>query len=152
VNADVPKLTGILAIRRGELRLAHAELQKAHARDATDCDTDVLLGDVLLELREWDAAEPPFMAALECFDAHDEELRKEIAHLRSAGRERSIARREQQIAANQQLRAQSFFNLAVAAFNRGDMAAARGYAEHVADDDRFGARVRELLARIRRPA
>jgi tetratricopeptide (TPR) repeat protein len=105
MNADVAKLTGILAIRRGELRVANDELQKAHARDAADCDTDVLLGGVLLELREWKSAAPALVDAVTCLDAHDEELRRQIAELRSAaGRERSVARREQQIDANGELR------------------------------------------------
>jgi tetratricopeptide (TPR) repeat protein len=149
-NAQVPKLTGILAIRRGELQAARAELQQAHSRNAADCEVDALLGGVQLELRDWAASMPPLSDAVACLDGRDDDLRKQIAQLRSApGRERSITRREREIAGNQQLRVQSWFNLAVAAFNQGDAINAREYAGRVVDDDRFGARARNLLARIK---
>lgn len=149
INADVPKLTGILAIRRHDLPRARAEFEQAHERNPGDCETLTLLGGTRLELQDWPGAMPPLADAVTCLDHHDDDLRAQIERLRSKpGRERIVARREAEVAADGRLRARSWFNLAVAAYHVGDKVAARGYAERVSTDERFGERARHLLDRL----
>jgi tetratricopeptide (TPR) repeat protein len=148
-NADVPKLTGILAIRRGELPRARDQFQQAAARSRDDCEIPSLLGGTHLELESWRSATAALTEAVACLDRRDESLRAEIALLRAAGgRERIVLRREHEIAANERVRVQAWFNLAVAAFEMGDVPAARMYAGRVANDERFGDRARALLQRL----
>ncbi len=151
VNADVPKLTGLLAVRRRDFTTARTEFEAAHGRNPTDCETTALLGGTGLELRQWQPAMPILADAVTCLDAHDRDLRAEIERLRAAGgRDRIIAHREQSIEAARQQRAQAYFNLAVAAFNLGDREHAREYAERVQNDEHFGERARQLIERVRR--
>jgi len=150
VDADVPKLTGVLAIRRGELTVAREQLEIAHSRNGSDCETSALLGEVKLELREWAAASPSLIEAVACLDTRDAEVREQIRGFQSAsGREAALRHREEELAGNQRLRMRSWFNLAAAAFNSNDTTTARTYAERVVDDERFSARARELLSRIK---
>jgi hypothetical protein len=63
-------------------------------------------------------------------------------------RARQVARREEQIAAAGRMLAASWFNSAVAYFNLHQPEAARAFAERVIDDERFGARAREIVQRL----
>ena len=88
-----------------------------------------------------------------CFDQDEAQLRKEIDDLRAAAmaearRDRLIASRELRISTNQGMRAACWFNAAAAHFNLGARDQARVYAEKVLDDQRFGARARDLLSRL----
>ena len=58
-----------------------------------------------------------------------------------------IARREQYIAKARRQIATSWFNIAVAYYNLSRRSEARQFAEKVADDEQFGERARELMAR-----
>ena len=51
VNADVPKLAGIIAINRRQLDVARAKLDLALSRRPSDCDTAFYLQTVLSEQR-----------------------------------------------------------------------------------------------------
>lgn len=153
VNADVPKLAGIIAINRRELPVARQRLETSLKR-RPDCDTGYYLQIVLSEQREWDNAARVAADAARCFDREEATLLEEIERFRSATnltperRDRSIARREQQIAANARMRANALFNAAAASFNLGRKDEARSFAERVADDQQLGARARELLGRL----
>lgn len=158
VNADVPKLAGIIAINRHELTVARDRLQTARRR-RPDCDTGYYLQIVLSEQREWfDAARVADETAV-CFDREEATLKDEIERFRNAPiakpqdevrRDRQIARREQQISSNARMRANAWFNAAAASFNLGRSAEARAFAEKVADDAQFGARARDLITRLAR--
>lgn len=150
VNADVPKLTGMLAIRRGEWVTAKEELGQAHARNSKDCETTLWLASVHLELRDWFTASLTLVDGVSCLDEHDTELRLDVDRLRSiAGRERSIARRERELADDEAARIKAWFNLAVAYFNQNDQISAADYAQRVITDSQFGERGRELLAKLK---
>jgi tetratricopeptide (TPR) repeat protein len=151
VTADVVKLAGILAVRRGDLPTALAKLGLAHARDRNDCNTQVLLGGVQLELRQWTSAISTLTGSVSCLDGRETALKQDLEQLRAkGGRERVIARREQELQEIGRTRVQSWFNLAVASLNTGETASARAYAERVARDERFGDRARAILERTKR--
>src|SRR4029077_7071593 len=50
VNAQVPKLAGIIAYRRHQLDIAHAKFDQSRQRDSTGCETGFYLGSVLADL------------------------------------------------------------------------------------------------------
>jgi tetratricopeptide (TPR) repeat protein len=155
VNADVPKLAGIIAINRRDLVAARHRLEVAINR-RPDCDTGYYLQIVLSETREWNEAARVAGDTGRCFDREEEELRGEIERFRAASdmpperRARQIARRERQITANGRMRANAWFNAAAASFNVGRRDEARAFAEKVADDEQFGDRARQLIERLPR--
>jgi tetratricopeptide (TPR) repeat protein len=157
VNADVPKLAGIIAINRHELAVARERLQVARKR-RPDCDTGYYLQIVLSEQREWPEAARVAGETAECFDKEEAVLRDEIDRFRNAPvptpqaearRDRQIVKREQQITSNARMRANAWFNAAAASFNLGRGADARRFAEKVTDDPQFGVRARDLILRLR---
>jgi tetratricopeptide (TPR) repeat protein len=158
VNADVPKLAGIIAINRRDLAIARDRLELARKR-RQDCDTGYYLQIVLAEQREWAEAARVAGETASCFDREEASLRDEIERFRGAQnlgpeaavkRDRQIARREQQIASNGRMRANAWFNAAAASFNLGRASEARSFAEKVVDDTQFGERARALIARLSR--
>ena len=158
VNADVPKLAGIIAINRHELPVARERLQIARRR-RPDCDTGYYLQIVLSEQREWSEAARAAGETAACFDREEATLRDEIERFRNAPnlspeaavrRDRQIVKREQQIGANARMRANAWFNAAAASFNLGRRADAREFAEKDVADLQFGERARDLIARLAR--
>src|SRR5206468_2963383 len=53
VNADVPKLAGIIAINRHQLDVARQRLELSLSRRRSDCETAYYLQAVLVEQRQW---------------------------------------------------------------------------------------------------
>jgi len=154
VNAQVPKLAGLVAYRRKELDVARSKFEESLQRDPTDCDTGFYLGVALADLRVWDRTATAFVGAASCLEGAKRDVRSEIETIRRSEtnferRARLIAKREQQITTMQRLLAQSSFNTAVAYFNLARNAEARPFAERVADDEQFGERARDLLSRIK---
>jgi tetratricopeptide (TPR) repeat protein len=156
-NAEVPKLAGIIAIRRQQLDVARAKFEEARQRDGSDCEVPFYLGSVLAEQREWAKSVDASIAAADCFDRSQEAIEGQIARIRatpgtsealSARQARQIARREQQLAAQARMRATSWFNTAAAYFNLTRYVDARQYAMRVTDDPQFGDRARDLVSRI----
>jgi tetratricopeptide (TPR) repeat protein len=153
VNADVPKLAGIIAFRRRQFDVARARLENARRRNGKDCETAYQLGLVLSEQRNWTDAATVLDQASACFDTDDRQLADEIARLRTSDtptsrRDQQIARRERQLATNARMRATSWFNSAVAFFYLARPEEAKQYAERVAGDEQLGARARALLSRL----
>jgi tetratricopeptide (TPR) repeat protein len=154
VNAEVPKLAGIVAFRRHDLDTSRQRFETSHQRNAGDCETGFYLGLVLADLRQWPATAETLVASVACLDAAEGRLLGEIAEIRAssdppARQARQIARRERDIASGRRMRATSVFNIAVASFSLGRAADARRYAEMVANDAQFGERARELLSRLK---
>jgi tetratricopeptide (TPR) repeat protein len=153
VNAEVPKLAGIIAYHRGALEVSRGKFDESLQRNARDCETGYYLGLVLAELKQWARASDIVPRAAECLERAAEQSRAEIEEIRAsndppARKARKIAKREQSIAVGRRWIATSWFNTAVAYFNLARPADARPYAERVADDEQFGARARELLGRL----
>jgi tetratricopeptide (TPR) repeat protein len=155
-NAEVPKLAGIIAVRRQQFAVARAKFEGAWQRGDSDCEVPYYLGTVLVEQREWSRSVDAFIAAAACFDRWQEAIEGQIARIRAAvvsgapteRQARQIARREQQLATQARMRATSWFNTAAACFNLTRYVEARQYALHVTDDPQFGERARDLLSRI----
>ncbi|MQA28226.1 MAG: tetratricopeptide repeat protein [Luteitalea sp.] len=153
VNADVPKLAGIIAINRQQVDVARRRLEEATSRRPSDCEVGFYLQIALSEQRAWNEAADTASRAGACFDQDEAQLRKEIADLRAtdtvaARRDRLIASRELRISTNERMRAVCWFNAAAAHFNVGARDQARTHAEKVLEDERFGERARELVSRL----
>jgi len=66
VNADVPKLAGIIAYRRHELEVSRAKFDESLRRKANDCETGYYLGLVLAELSQWPRVSEIVPSAARC--------------------------------------------------------------------------------------
>jgi tetratricopeptide (TPR) repeat protein len=154
INAEVPKLAGLVAYRLRRLEISRDRFELSATRNRNDCETGFYLGVVLAELRTWERTTQVLVNAAKCLELAEARYTEEIAAIRAssdppARQAGKIARREQYIAKGRRQMATSFFDLAVASFNlqrRGD---AREYAQRVADDEQFGERAREILARLK---
>jgi tetratricopeptide (TPR) repeat protein len=156
VNADVPKLAGIIAIDRKQLDVARAKLELSRQRNAFDCQTLYYLHLVYADLRQWTETASGAVAAAGCISSAEAGLRAEIDRIRAsemvdARKTRLIAAREKQIASGIRMRANCWYNGAVANFNLSKKDDARQLAERVADDAQLGERARQLLDRLTRP-
>lgn len=154
VNADVPKLAGLIAYRRRELEVSRDRFQLSLTRNKDDCETYFYLGVVLAELATWERTAEVLANAAKCLQANEERFVAEIESIRAstdppARKESKIKRREQYIAKGRRQIATSFFNVAVASYNLQRGAEARSYAEKVLDDEQFGARAKEILSRVK---
>ena len=150
----MPKLAGIIAVRRKQLDVARARFEESRGRNAADCETGYYLGMVLAEQRVWSNAADIFIQTSACLEGTRPALQKQIEEIRAskepdARKARKIAGRERQIAAAERMHATSSFNTAVACFNLGRRIEARQYAEKVESDEQFGERARDLLSRLR---
>jgi tetratricopeptide (TPR) repeat protein len=153
INADVPKLAGLIAYRRQQLDVSRAKFELSRERNRSDCEVAFYLGVVLGDQREWARAAGVLQDAAACLEAAEQDAIAAVAAIRASSapaerQARQIARREKQIADGRRMMATSWFNTAVAYFSLSNKAAARQFAEKVADDGQFGDRAREILARL----
>ncbi len=153
VNSDVPKLAGIIQLRRRELDVARRKLELSRERNRADCETSYYLHLVLADQAHWDSVVTMAVGASDCLNGAEAYARQQIAQIAASSipeerKGRQIARREQQIASAVRMRATCWFNAAVASFNLSRPAEARRFAEKVSDDEQFGERARDLLARL----
>ena len=162
VNAEVPKLAGIIAYRQQQadaallprLDVARAKFEISHERNPSDCETTFYLGIVRTDQRTWEQAAKVLGDAVRCLEGAEKGYRLEIDRIRAsddppARKERQIARREKAIANGRRMIATSWFNTAVAFLNLSRKDDARLFALKVVDDDQFGARAREILNRLK---
>jgi tetratricopeptide (TPR) repeat protein len=154
INADVPKLAGLVAYRRKELTVARERFTLAHTRNANDCETTFYLGVVDAELRDWGPTADILIQAARCLQENENSYLKEIASIEGsddppARKAAKIARRRQYIAKGRRQMATSWFDTAVACYNLSRRTEAQQYAEMVAADEQFGDRAKEILSRLR---
>ena len=154
VNAEVPKLAGLIAYRLKQIEVSRAKFEESRERNPDDCETGYYLGLVLDEQGVWSRAAEVLIETDRCLQNAERSLEAEIASLRSSTqsperRDRQIARRERQIANGRRMMTTSWFNIAVAYYNLARKDDARQYAEKLAADDQFGDRARDLLSRLR---
>jgi len=154
INAQIPKLAGLIAYRRSQLDVAIARFSTSYERNPLDCETRFYLGVVHAELRHWTDTADVLVGAASCLQDAEVELTQDIARIRASNlkeerKAKQIARREQQIVEGRRRIATSWFDIAVADFGMSKKDEARQYAEKVSDDEQFGERARELLARLR---
>jgi len=153
-DAEVPKLAGMIAYRRKQLDVSRDRFELSQRRNPNDCETGFYLGIVLSEQGTWTRVTEVLTATAACLEDAEIKLTEEIAAIRASSqpqerKDRQIAKREQQIATNRRRIVTSWFNTAVGYFNLSRTDEARRFAEKVADDEQFGERARDLLARIR---
>jgi tetratricopeptide (TPR) repeat protein len=153
VNSDVPKLAGIIEMRRRVLDVARQKLELSRERNRADCETSYYLHLVLADQGRWDNVVGVAVGTADCLDGAEAYARQQIAQIAAssipeARKARQIARREQQIASAVRMRATCWFNAAVANFNLSKPAEARRFAEKVDTDEQFGQRARDLLTRL----
>jgi len=153
INADVPKLAGIIAYRRKQIDVSRAKFEESRERNRLDCETGFYLGIVLTEQLMWNRAANVLVETGGCLEAAERGLTEEIEKIRRSEdpperQRRRVAKREQQIASGRRMMATAWFNVAVAYFNLSRKDEARQYAERVAADEQLGARARELLSRL----
>jgi tetratricopeptide (TPR) repeat protein len=153
VNADVPKLAGLIAYRRHELDLSRQKFDLARQRNPKDCETGYYLGVVLAEQRVWPRTAEVLTGTTDCLMANEIAYTQEIANIRASKdpperQAAKIARREQYIAKGRRYLATSYFDIAVAYYNLAKPAEARQFAEKVTDDEQFGERAKEILNRL----
>jgi tetratricopeptide (TPR) repeat protein len=153
INADVPKLAGLIAYRRHELDVSRGKFELARKRNRDDCETAYYLGVVLAEQRDWTRTAQVLREASDCLQAAEIAYTEEIAKIRASNdpperQAKKIARREQYIAKGRRYLATSWFDISVAYFNLSKPAEARQYAEKVVTDEQFGDRAKEILARL----
>ncbi len=154
INAEVPKLAGLIAYRRQQLEVSRTKFEEAHRRNQNDCETYFYLGIVNAEMGSWARTAEILVNAVACLQANEIGCRNENASIEAstdppARKAAKIARREQYIAKGRRQIATSWFDTAVASYNLARKADAQQYAEKVADDEQFGARAKELLSRLR---
>jgi tetratricopeptide (TPR) repeat protein len=154
INADVPKLAGLIAYRRHQLEVSRANFTVAHTRNRNDCETTFYLGVVDAERGDWAPTADTLIEAARCLQINEESYLKEIASIESsddppARKAAKIARRRQYISKGRRQMATSWFDTAVACYNLSRKTEAQQYAEKVADDEQFGARAKEILSRLR---
>ena len=153
VNADVPKLAGLIAYRRHQLDLSREKFEQSRTRNPSDCETGYYLGVVLAEQRAWPRTAAVLREASDCLQGAELAYTQEIATIRASQdpperQAKKIARREQYIAKGRRYLATSWFDIAVAYFNLAKPAEARQFAERVVEDEQFGERAKEILARL----
>lgn len=154
VNAEVPKLAGVIAYHRKQLDVSRGRFEEARQRNRNDCETGFYLGVVLGEQAAWARTADVLVETVSCFENAEATLNAEIADLQaltqpSVHQTRQIKKREQEIASNRRMIITSWYNTAVSYFILSRKDDAREFAEKVALDEQFGERARELLARLR---
>jgi tetratricopeptide (TPR) repeat protein len=152
-NAAVPKLAGLIAYRRGQLKESRNRFELAWERNRHDCETGYNLGAVTAELTWWQRTSDVLPETIQCFETREVTLNREIGTIRASSqplerRERQISRREAEIANNRRLVVMAAYNTAVSYFNLARKGEAVPFAERIIDDEQFGGRARALLDRI----
>ena len=153
VNADVPKLAGLIAYRRHQLDVSREKFEQARTRNPRDCETGYYLGVVLAEQRAWPRTAAVLREASDCLQGAELAYTQEIENIRASHdpperQAKKIARREQYIAKGRRYLATSWFDIAVAYYNLSQPAEARQFAEKVIEDEQFGERAKEILSRL----
>src|SRR6266850_4019567 len=102
INAEVPKLAGLIAYRRKQIDVARVKFEESRKRNPTDCETGFYLGVVLAEQAVWDRTAEVLVETGQCLEGWERDYNAEIERLRASNGpptrvQRSIARREQQI-------------------------------------------------------
>src|SRR5262249_52005310 len=154
INAEVPKLAGLIAYRRKELEVSRERFMLAHTRNANDCETTFYLGVVDAERRDWGPTADILIEAARCLQENEHSYVEEIASIEAsddppARKAAKIARRRQYIAKGRRQMATSWFDTAVACYNLARRSEAQQYAAKVVEDEQFGERAKEILARLR---
>jgi tetratricopeptide (TPR) repeat protein len=154
-NAAVPKLAGFIALERGQVDVALAELTASRDRGGDDCEVAFAIGQVHARERRWPDAAEAFSQTIACArhaqaaaDARLEEIDR--ARLDPARRQRMRLRTGRTRAAERAREGLAAFNAGAAAALAGRSADARSLLEQAAAWPALAGRARELLAALPR--
>jgi tetratricopeptide (TPR) repeat protein len=108
INADVPKLAGIVAYRRRQLDLARARFDLSRERNPDDCETGFYLGVVSAEQSDSARAIDVLAATVACLEQAEKRSLAEIASIRASAdpdrrKARQVARLERDIASGRRM-------------------------------------------------
>jgi tetratricopeptide (TPR) repeat protein len=153
MDGAVAKLTGLIALGRGEPVRAHEEFRIAIRYNDKDSDAWFYLASVLSTLKRWTESAEAFAAAEPLYAKDEEALRekiKEIAasKLGDARKARLTTAKERQVAATRLQQARSAFSAAAGYFNIGDFAKAQPLAERAVAHPELAESARKLLERL----
>lgn len=156
INAQIPKLAGLVAYQRHQLETAITRFKTSLERDPFDCETRFYRGVIHAEQGQWPDAVDVLTSSATCLEQREVDLKREVEQIRGSDlredrKAKQIARREQEIAEGRRRMATSYYDCAVGYFSLKKTDEARQYAEKVADDEQFGARAKEILNRTRQP-
>ena len=84
INAEVPKLAGIIAYRRQQLDVSRAKFEESRQRDRNDCETGFYLGIVLSDQHVWMRAADVLRETVSCSEAAEQEAIRDIATIRAS--------------------------------------------------------------------
>lgn len=112
INAEVPKLAGIVAYRRTQLDVARGKFELSRERNAADCETTFYLGVVLAEQRARERSTAMLNDSIQCLAVAERGLQDDIGKIRAASdppdrQARQIASREKQIASGRAMTAKA---------------------------------------------
>ena len=156
VNAQVPKLAGLIAYRRQQLERGAGEVRRiAHRAIRPTARPPSISASCWRSSERGDGPPTSSTRPPRCLEGNDKAYSEEIASIQASGdpparKAAKIARREQYIAKGRRQIATSWFDIAVAYYNLARRSEARQFAEKVADDEQFGERARDLMARLAR--
>src|SRR5262249_45164598 len=68
INADVPKLAGLIAYRRKQIEVAREKFDESRKRNPNDCETGFYLGVVLAEQAVWDRTAQVLVETGQCLE------------------------------------------------------------------------------------
>ena len=154
-NAAVPKLAGFIAYERGDMPLAEAELVESMRRDASDCEVQFAIGQVLIRTRRWPEAATRFVSTVACSRTMQEALSRRLtelpdAELDPARRGRLEARIERQRAAERAREGLATYSAASALAVSGRPAEARPLAESALNWPDLRVKAEQLLTQLPR--
>jgi tetratricopeptide (TPR) repeat protein len=155
-NAAVPKLAGFIAYDRGDLPLAETELHESLSRDASDCEVQFALGQVLARTRRWSAAGDRFISVIACTRGAQDALARRMVEIRDgaldpARRARLEARVQRHRDVERSREGLATFGAASALALSGRTGEARPLAEAATSWPDLRPRAEQLLAQLPSP-
>jgi tetratricopeptide (TPR) repeat protein len=155
VNAQVLQLSGVLAYDRGDLDRARQDFEGVLERSEGACSAAYYLGRIHSDRRQWNEAAARFSQTETCCAKTARDIAQRVAEIQSSPatierKTRLLAGQERQAAENRRTDMTAAYNAAVSFFNNGAMDLAARRAERVLDDEQWGERARDLIARARK--
>lgn len=145
ISTDVYTLTGLVRLKRAELREARTEFDQAIERDGENCAARKYHGFVDTALAEPGPASQFFATAFDCFQKATEALRQQ-GHDGDAA---AVAMQQRDVDESVREEADAALNAALAFARRGDAEGARRYAETAQSYDTTRERAAQLLTDLK---